>query len=76
LHGRVEVEPDLAPFGPVKMAVQFLPQRIPATDIQDGLGRDSAIAGQGYFGHCSVSRLRDDQTTAGINDETAGSGAH
>ena len=42
LHGRVEVEPDLAPFGTVKMPVQLLPQWVTAADIQDGLGHRSA----------------------------------
>ena len=41
--GRIQVEPDLAPFGSLEMGVQLLPQRITATDIQDDLSQGRAL---------------------------------
>ena len=57
LHGRVEVEPDFAPFGPVKMAVQLLPQWIATADIQHCLGQGSLLIERGYAVHRLVSPL-------------------
>jgi len=33
LHGRIDIEPYLAPFGSLEMPMQLLPQRIAAADI-------------------------------------------
>jgi len=43
LPGGIEVEPDFAPFGTMKMRVQLLPERIAATDIQDDLSQGPAL---------------------------------
>ena len=52
LHGRVEVEPDLTPFGAMKMSVQLLPQGIAAPDIQYDFGQGSVPIGPAYVRHC------------------------
>jgi hypothetical protein len=52
LHGRVEIESDLAPFGAVKMPMHPLPQRITAADIEHGLPGQ-----QGCVGHWLQSLL-------------------
>ena len=37
MNGGVQIEPDLPPFRPVEVPVQFLSQRIAAADVQHGL---------------------------------------
>ena len=36
VNGWVDIEPNLAPFRPVKVTVQLLPERIAAADVQHG----------------------------------------